>query len=137
MEAIFSLWILVLSFLLIEAFFLVLTKGEGILQANEVNREFEIFVQELTFELYEANFSQVQVRGRSFRFMNAEGQQISYEWNGVRVRRQVNGAGNDIVLLNVSSFEARWDTMYRRLSIEVKMRGDNQVQRAEIPYITP
>ena len=102
-----------------------------------MNREFEIFVQELTFELYEANFSQVQVRGRSFRFMNAEGQQISYEWNGVRVRRQVNGAGNDIVLLNVSSFEARWDTMYRRLSIEVKMRGDNQVQRAEIPYITP
>lgn len=135
MEAIFVLWILSLSFLLIEAFWLTLTKGEEIVQGNQVERQFELFAQALEAELYQANFDHVEVRGNKLLFINLEGAQVSYEWSGGRVRRKLNTLGNDIVLLDVRTFQVQWDEIWKRLRIEVEFI-DQQIYRTEISYIT-
>jgi competence protein ComGF len=66
-------------------------------------QEWDLFLQQLTFELREGE--QVKTGYQKVSFMNSYDQTITYEKYGKNIRRRVNGTGHEILLQNIANVE--------------------------------
>lgn len=132
-ECILSVWMLLFTFILLHFYFQGVSKEEELLETSMVNTQWELFVEALQMELYIANFSDVTVRSKKLYFTNENHEKVSYELSGGRVRRKVNGTGNEIVLLGVKRLSFQVNDTQNKIYIETEFEG-GQVEREWMIY---
>lgn len=65
--------------------------------------EWQVFVQQVKMEIREAKYLTITNQNRTLSFINPKGQKISYEVYQDKIRRRVNGTGNEVILQKITS----------------------------------
>jgi competence protein ComGF len=96
----FSLFLMMMSFVPI---MIKMTKEHQETAVSLSTLEWDLFVQQLTFEMREGH--QVECSEQRLSFVNNYHQTITYEKYGEKIRRRVNGTGHEVVLQHISSVQ--------------------------------
>lgn len=96
----FSLFFMMMSFVPV---IIKMTKDYQQIVVSLSTQEWELFLQQLTFEVREGK--QIEPGYQKLKFMNDDNQTIIYEKYGKNIRRRVNGTGHEVLLQNVSSIQ--------------------------------
>ncbi|MFT4412612.1 competence type IV pilus minor pilin ComGF [Fredinandcohnia humi] len=95
----FSVLLVILS--LISPFLRVVYQNTSTKEFNKL--EWEIFIQQAKMEIREATQVTISNQNQTVSFNNPEGDIVSYEIFYDKIRRRVNGAGNEILLQKISA----------------------------------
>ncbi|MFS0861536.1 competence type IV pilus minor pilin ComGF [Fredinandcohnia sp. 179-A 10B2 NHS] len=72
--------------------------------SSEFNQlEWQVFVQQVKMEIREAKNLSITNQNHTLSFINPRGQKISYEVYQDKIRRRVNGTGNEVILQKITS----------------------------------
>ncbi|HWO96017.1 MAG TPA: competence type IV pilus minor pilin ComGF [Bacillus sp. (in: firmicutes)] len=96
----FSLFLMMMS---IVPLMIKMTKEHQEMTVSLSTLEWDLFLQQLTFEVREGH--QVECSHERLTFTNYYHQTITYEKYGEMIRRRVNGTGHEVVLQNISSVQ--------------------------------
>jgi competence protein ComGF len=96
----FSLFLMIMSFLPV---MIKMTKEQQVAAVSLSKLEWDIFLQQLTFEVREGY--DVECNNQQLTFTNYGQQKVTYERYGQMIRRRVAGAGHEVLLQNISSVQ--------------------------------